>query len=138
MKPRILKAAGSGINEIIFSSFSWRYMFIIHRPGLDKYCARCTTSMPIYSCVHQKILCIQSIYVCLFLHCILLFVGWVPLVFLDFLQHTTRIVLWNVFILEIENSLTLPCIKLCVTGISLREDVGLCKMLGAILNNLHL
>ena len=31
------------------------------------------------------------------------------------------------FILEIENSLTLPCIKLCVTGISLREDEGLCK-----------
>ena len=78
-KPCIHRAAGSGINYMIFPSFSWRlllWMFINHEPGLDKYCAPCTASMPIYSCERQKI------HVHLFPHCILLFVDWVPLVFL--------------------------------------------------------
>ena len=36
-KPSIHKAAVSGINEMIFPSFSWTYLlFIIHQSGLDK------------------------------------------------------------------------------------------------------
>ena len=93
-KQCIHKAAGSRINEMIFSSFSWRYlMFIIYETGLEKYFAWCTVSTPIYSCVRQKILCILRIYVRLFLHCILLFVNWVSVAFIVFLQHTTWIVL---------------------------------------------
>ena len=117
-KPYIHKAAGSGINDMIFSSFSWRYlMFIIHEPGLDKQCVQGTANMSINSCIHlcvHKILRILRIYVRLFLRCILLSVSWVSLVFLVFLQHTTRIVLFCGFFF------TLPCIKLCVTGISFR------------------
>ena len=85
---------------MIFSSFSWRHLliFIIHEPGLGKYCTQCTASMPIYSCVHQKILPVQHIYVHLFLPCITLFLSCVSLMFIVFLPHTTRInVLWNVF-----------------------------------------
>ena len=50
-KPCIHKAAGSGIDEVLFPIFSWRYMlFIIHKPGLEK------RFMQIYFCVGQKIL----------------------------------------------------------------------------------
>ena len=36
-KPSIYKAAGPGINEIIFPSFSWTYLLsIIHGQGLGK------------------------------------------------------------------------------------------------------
>ena len=36
-KPSIHKAAVSGINAMIFPSFSWTYfLFIIHEPGLEK------------------------------------------------------------------------------------------------------
>ena len=55
-KPCIHKAAGSGINEMLFPIFSWRYtLFIILEPGLTNS-VQCTASMPIYSCVCQKIL----------------------------------------------------------------------------------
>ena len=47
-KPCIHKAAGSGINGMLFTIFSWRYMlFIIHDTRLDKY--RAQYHKPIYS-----------------------------------------------------------------------------------------
>ena len=70
-----------------------------------------------------------SIYVCLFPHCILLFLNQVSLVLLAFSQHTPIIILicGMFFMIEIEKPLTLPCIKLSMTGISLR---GQCRTLG--------
>ena len=65
-----------------------------------------------------------SIYVCLFPHCILLFLNWVSLVLLVFFfsQQILIIVLFCevFFTIEIEKSITLPCMKLRMTGISLR------------------
>ena len=47
-KPCIHKAAGSGINGMLFTIFSWRYMlFIIHDTRVDKY--RAQYHKPIYS-----------------------------------------------------------------------------------------
>ena len=97
-KPCIHKAAGSGINEMLFPIFSWRYMlFIIHEPGLDRYCAQSTTSqfipiwhhcIPIYSCLHQKIL--KPMYSCRpFFPLQIVFCQLSVLGFHCFLQHTT-------------------------------------------------
>ena len=97
-KPCIHKAAGSGINEMLFPIFSWRYMlFIIHEPGLDRYRVQSTTSqfipiwhhcIPIYSCLHQKIL--KPMYSCRpFFPLQIVFCQLSVLGFHCFLQHTT-------------------------------------------------
>ena len=107
-KQCIHKAAGSRINEMVFSRYSWRYlMFIIYETGLEKYTPKKS------------------------MHCILLFVNWVSLAFLVFLKHITRIVLLcgMLFTLEIEKSLTLSCIRLCVTGISDRDGCRTLRIL---------
>ena len=65
-----------------------------------------------------------GIYVCLFPHCILLFLNWVSLALLVFFSHHTLIIVLfcgMFFTIEIEKSLTLPCFKLHMTGISLRS-----------------
>ena len=64
-----------------------------------------------------------SIYVCLFPHCILLFLNWVSLVLLVFFSQQILIIVLFCevfFTIEIEKSITLPCMKLRMTGISLR------------------
>ena len=97
-KPCIHKAAGSGINEMLFPIFSWRYMlFIIHEPGLDRYRVQSTTSqfipiwhhcIPIYSCLHQKIL--KPMYSCRpFFPLQIAFCQLSVFGFHCFLQHTT-------------------------------------------------
>ena len=97
-KPCIHKAAGSGINEMLFPIFSCRYMlFIIHEPGLDRYRVQSTTSqfipiwhhcIPIYSCLHQKIL--KPMYSCRpFFPLQIVFCQLSVLGFHCFLQHTT-------------------------------------------------
>ena len=81
-----------------------------------------------------------------------IYINWESLAFFVFLQRTARIVLFCgiFFTLEIEKSLTLNCIKLCVAVISLRDGcrtlqtykmlffVTILEMLWVILNNFRL
>ena len=110
-KPCIHKVAGSGINEMIFPTFGGNQVLTNS--------VQVHTGMPIYSCVHQKI--IKLVHLCA-PHWISLFVNWVSLVFLVFLQHTAIVVLFcqMFFTLGTKKSFTLPCIRLRVTGLLFR------------------
>ena len=107
-KQCIHKAAGSRINEMVFSRYSWRYlMFIIYETGLEKYTPK--------KSMHPTNLCtpFSPLHIAL---CQLSVLGF-PCFFTT--HHKNCFALF--FTLEIEKSLTLTCIRLCVTGISVRD-----------------
>ena len=100
-KPSIHKAAVSGINEMIFPSFSWTYLdMLVYYSSTRAWQIVCAVygnyaNLFLYAKKFKSI----SIYVSLFPHCISLFLNWVPLVLLVF--FTTHLnncfVFWNVF-----------------------------------------
>ena len=67
------------------------------------------------------------IYVHHFLHCILLFVSWVSMVFHVFLQRTTRIVLWNIFHIKDRKIPYTTLHQIVLQVFHLEMDVGLCE-----------
>ena len=110
------------IKQPVHESMKWYFQASVgHISLLINQCPTngCTVYRK-YSYVRQKIL--KPRHLCThFFHCISLFVNWVPLALLVFLQFC-----WLFFTIEMEKPFTLLWIRLGVTGIPLDVDAELC------------